>query len=328
MLGNVPRRPTELVDHERGERLAFDVFGYDEQRGALLGDLLEQWQEVFDAANLAFVDEDQRTLEDGLHLLGIRHEIGGQVPSLELQSFDDVQRGFGAFCLLHCDRALGADLFNRAGDELANDRIVVRRDGGDLLLLALALDRSRLRAQHLDDHSHPAVESALEIDGTRAGRDVAHALRHDGVREKRRGGGPVAHGIARPLGGLAEHLRPQLLFRVLQRELLRDGHAVVADDGLRPLLLDEHGARFRPQGHAQGVRKGRGAMEHLLAGVRSEQQVFVRHVSLEFSPAEANSGPCRRGRNSSIPARLSRRRQSRRRGAGRTSGCGSAPDRG
>ena len=38
-------RAAQLVDHEGGQRFAFDVFGDDQQRLADLGDLLEQRQQ-------------------------------------------------------------------------------------------------------------------------------------------------------------------------------------------------------------------------------------------------------------------------------------------
>jgi hypothetical protein len=60
-------RAAQLVDDERRERLALDVLGDDEQRLALLGDLLEQRQQVLHRRDLLLVDEDVGVLEHGLH---------------------------------------------------------------------------------------------------------------------------------------------------------------------------------------------------------------------------------------------------------------------
>ena len=51
-------RAAELVHDERGERLALDVLGDDEQRAALLRDLLEHREQVLHRRDLLVVDED------------------------------------------------------------------------------------------------------------------------------------------------------------------------------------------------------------------------------------------------------------------------------
>ena len=51
-------RAAQLVDDQRRERLAVDVLGDDEERLALLGDLLEQREELLHVRDLLLVDED------------------------------------------------------------------------------------------------------------------------------------------------------------------------------------------------------------------------------------------------------------------------------
>lgn len=50
------------------------------------------------------------------------------------------------------------------------------------------------------------------------------------MREQRRGARAVAHGVARTLGRLPDRLHAEILVSVLELELLRDRHTVVADD--------------------------------------------------------------------------------------------------
>ena len=54
------QRAAELVDHERGQGLALDVFRDDEKGLALLGDLLEKRQEVLHVGDLLLEEEDRR----------------------------------------------------------------------------------------------------------------------------------------------------------------------------------------------------------------------------------------------------------------------------
>ena len=56
-------RSAQLVDDQRRERFAFDVFRDDEQRLLDLHDLLEQRQDVGDRRDLALGDEDVRIVE-------------------------------------------------------------------------------------------------------------------------------------------------------------------------------------------------------------------------------------------------------------------------
>ena len=60
-------RAAELVDHERGEGFAFDVFGDDQQRLAGVDDRFEHGDEVLDAGDLLLVDEDVGVFEHALH---------------------------------------------------------------------------------------------------------------------------------------------------------------------------------------------------------------------------------------------------------------------
>src|SRR5262249_6695142 len=48
----------ELVDDQRGERLAFHVFSYDEQRFAGLHHSLEQRQKVVERRKFLFIDQE------------------------------------------------------------------------------------------------------------------------------------------------------------------------------------------------------------------------------------------------------------------------------
>src|SRR5262249_50629752 len=87
---------TELVDDERRERLALDVLSDDEERAALLGNLLEDRKKVLHRRDLLVVNEDERILEDRFHLLRIGHEIRRDVAAIELHAVDGLERGLEA----------------------------------------------------------------------------------------------------------------------------------------------------------------------------------------------------------------------------------------
>ena len=137
----------QLVDDQRRQRLALDVLGDDQQRSPGLRDLLEQRDHVLQRRQiLSIADQDERILEHGLHLLRVGDEVGRDEAAVELHALDDLERRLGGLRFLDRDDAVAADLLHRVGDELADRRIVVRRDRGDLRLLLARLDRPRHRA--------------------------------------------------------------------------------------------------------------------------------------------------------------------------------------
>ena len=80
-------------------------------------------------------------------------------------------------------------------------------DRGDLRLLKPALDRAGQQLEGVHGCPGASLQPAPEIDGAGARHHVPHAVGEDGVGEDRRGAGAVADGVARTLGGLADHLR-------------------------------------------------------------------------------------------------------------------------
>ena len=111
----------------------------------------------------------------------------------------------------------------------------------------------------------------------RAGRHIAHTLGKHAVSQNCRSAGAVSDEVARLLGGLTEHLGPEILFGTLQLELLRDRHAIVTDDRNSPLLLDEHGLGFWPERQPHGIGELCGATQDFFACRRPEQDLFCGH---------------------------------------------------
>ena len=122
----------ELVDHERGERLALDVLGDHQKRLARLHHGLEQGQDRLKIRELLLVDEDVRAFQLDPHLVGIGDEIRGDVAAVELHAFDHFELGLERLGLLHRDHAVIADLLHGFGDDAADVLIAVGGDGADL----------------------------------------------------------------------------------------------------------------------------------------------------------------------------------------------------
>src|SRR5690606_10287081 len=122
----------QLVDDQRGQSLALDVLGDDDQRLGGLHDSLEHRQHGLQVGELLLVQEDVGVLELGDHLLGVGYEVGREVAAVELHALDDLELGLGGLGFLDGDDALVADLLHRRSDHLADFLLAVGRDGADL----------------------------------------------------------------------------------------------------------------------------------------------------------------------------------------------------
>src|SRR3954464_3104414 len=169
--GDTGEGAAELVDDERGQGLALDVLGDDQQRTAGLDDLLQDGQKVTDGADLLVGDEDVGVLEDALHAVLIRRHVRGDVALVELHALGELEVHAERLTLLDVHDAVLADLLDGVGDDVA-DLLVSGRDGGDAGDLLLALDGLGELADVVDDLVDGDLDAALERDRVRAGRHV------------------------------------------------------------------------------------------------------------------------------------------------------------
>ncbi len=228
------QRAAQLVDHQRGQRLAVDVLGDDQEGLARLGDLLQHGQEVLHVGQLLLVDENEAVLQHGLHALGVGDEVRRQVAAVELHALDHVQRRLHRLRFLDGDDAFLADLLHGLGQDVADDGLAVGADGPDLGDLGLALGRLRLILQVLDDPGHGGVDAALDVHRVVPGGHQLAALGVDRLGQNGRRGGAVA-GDVRGLGrDLLHHLGAHVGQLVFELDLLGDGDAVLGDRGRAP----------------------------------------------------------------------------------------------
>ena len=141
----------------------------------LCDDLLQQRQQLGQRADLAVDDEDVGVLEDRLHALGVGDEVRADVALVELHALGELELEAGGLALLDGDDAVLADLVDRLGDELADER-VLRGDGGDGGDLVVGLHLGGGGEQRLVDGLDGRVDADLEAHRVGAGGDGAQAL--------------------------------------------------------------------------------------------------------------------------------------------------------
>ena len=179
-------------------------------------------------------------------------KYGRDVALVEAHALDEVHLHAEGLALLDGDDAVLADLVDGLGDHLA-DLLVGGRDGGHLGDLLLGVDLLGQALDRVDGGLDAGLDALLQAHRVGAGGHVAQALVHHGPRQHGGRGGAVTGDVVGLLGDFLDQLGADLLVRVLELDLLGDGHAVVGDGGGAPLLLQHDVAALRAERDADGV---------------------------------------------------------------------------
>ena len=110
-----------------------------------------------------------------------------------------------------------------------------------------------LRLDVVDDGLDGLLDAALDGERVGAGGHVAQALAHDDLGEQRGGGGAVTGDVVGLGGDFLDELGAHVLERVLELDLLGDGHAVVGDGRRAELLLEHDVAALGAERDLDGV---------------------------------------------------------------------------
>src|ERR1019366_2264468 len=87
----------QLVDDERGKRLALNVLGHNEERLRGLHYCFQQRKQFLQAGKLLLVDQEIGVIHLYSHLFGVGDEVGRDVTSIELHAFDHFEFSLQGF---------------------------------------------------------------------------------------------------------------------------------------------------------------------------------------------------------------------------------------
>jgi len=257
----------QFVDDERCERLALDVLGDDDKRLRGLDYRFEQRQELLQARQLLFVDQDVGVIHLNAHLVSVGDEIGRDVAAVELHAFNHFELGLQGLRFLDGDHALVADLLHRIGEELADFGIAVRRDRANLRDLLVGRDLLGILLQVLDDRLDGEVDAALEIHRVHTGGDRLGAFLDNGLGKNRCGGRAITGEVRGLRGDFAHHLRAHVLELIFELDLLGDSDAVLGDARCAERLVEHDVAALGTKRHADCVGEDVHAAQHAVARV-------------------------------------------------------------
>ena len=211
-------------------------------------------------------------------------KYGRNVAAVELHTFDHFELGLERLCFLDRDHAFVADPLHRIGNETADLRIAVGRDGADLGDLLVRGDVLGILLEVRDNGFDREVDAALEVHRVHAGGNSLGAFPDDGVSKHGCRGRSVT-GLVGGLGSnLAHHLGAHVLELVLELHLLGDGDAILGDAWRAVGLVQEHVTALGAEGHAHRVGESIDAAQHAVASVDGEFHFFRRHFDFPFVP--------------------------------------------
>jgi len=223
------------------------------------------------------VQQDQRVFQIRNHLLGVGHEIGRQVATVELHPLDDFDLGLHPLVLFDGDDTLVADLLHRVGDLAADERLAVRRDGADLGHFVAVLDRTRRSLDRRDDLGGGQVDAALQVHRVHARCNRLQAFLDDGLRQHGGGGGAVAGLVIGAGSDFLHHLGAHVLELVFQFDFLGDRDTVLGDARGTERFLDDDVTAFRAERHLDSIREDVDAAQHTVAGIGIELDFLGSH---------------------------------------------------
>ena len=189
------KRSAQLVHNERCERFALDVFRNDQQRTTHLGDLFQDRKEVFHRADFLLVNEDEGVLEGTLHTIRVGDEIRREIAAVELHTFDDIQAGLDCLSFLNRDNAVFSDFLHRVGNDVADRRIVVGGNGGNLRD-HVALHRLGQFLELFGGNLNRALNTALHRHRIGTGGNGLHTFAENGLSQNGCSRGAITSNVA------------------------------------------------------------------------------------------------------------------------------------
>ena len=241
------------------------------------GDLFEHREQVLEAADFLFVNQDVSVFELGFHRFRVGDEVRGEIALVELHAFDHFEGGFDGLGFFDGDGAVFADFVHGVGDDFADGGVPVGGNGRDLLDFFLVLDL----LGDLGEVFHGGVDGFLMPRWMPIGLAPAVTYfkpsRIDRFGQNGRGGGAVAGGVAGLAGDFADHLGAHVFIRVFQFDFLGHGHAVLGHGGRAEFFVEHHVAAFGAEGGVDGAAQFFDALQEGLTRGFVEYQLFCCH---------------------------------------------------
>ena len=225
------------------------------------------------------MDQNHRILKLTLTSRRIRHEVRRKVALIKLHPLDILQSRFVRVPALDLNNTISADLVDRFRDQFTDIRVVIRRDGRDLLQIRLALAWSRERVNRFARRLCSLVDATLDMHRIRTSSNNLQALAKDRLSKHRRTSRAVARFISSTLRDLMQHLRAHRFKLRWKLDLLRYRNAVLGHMRTAVRLLNHDMPTRRPHRALDRIGQLINALLHLKKRLVIKHDLFIAHCS-------------------------------------------------
>ena len=273
---------TQVVDHQRCQCFALDVFGNQQQRPSCFGNGFKYGQQIANVADFLVDQHDEGVVEFNLHLFLVIDEVGRQVAAVELHAFYDFQLIFQRFTFLDGNHAVAAHFVHRLGQDLTDIGVPVGRHGGNLTNGLVVVAGLGHFLQLFGGGNHGAINTALEVHRVHAGGDGLVAFADQCLGQHGGGGGAITGHIGGFGRHFFHHLGAHVFEPVLQFDFLGDRNAVLGHTGGAKGFFEYHIAAFRAERYLHGVRQNVYPCQHTLTGVAGKLDGLGTHAAFSL----------------------------------------------
>ena len=244
-LQNAPH----LVDDQSRQGLAVDILSNDQQLLLGLADCLQQRNQRFVGRDLLFVNQNMAVIHLNRNFVLVGDKVRREKPAIKLHAFDDFHRRLAATPLFNRDHAILANLEKRIRQNIANRRIIVARDRGDLLdfLFALGVNRLGLLGNLVANRRDCLADPPRQCHRVKARSDHLQALAENPFRQHRRSRGAVTSHIVGLAGCFLDELHTEVFVRIIQLDVLSHRDTVFGHLGTAPAFVENRVATARAQ---------------------------------------------------------------------------------
>ena len=191
-------------------------------------------------------------IQNGFHLLAVSSHVWGQITSVELHTFYNVQSGSQRLGFLNGDDTVFAHLVHGFRNQSA-DFLVAGGYGSNLCDALLVVYFLCAVLQIIYSNFNGTVDTSLQNHWICTGSDILESFSYDCLCQKGCSGSTVTGHIIGLGGNFFDQLCTHVLYLIFQLDFLCDGHTVIGNQWGSVRLLNQNVSSLRSQCNLNGV---------------------------------------------------------------------------
>ena len=262
---------TQTVYNQSCQRFAIHIFCNNQQRTTGLYCRFEDRQEIFQVGNLLIINQDVRFFHFALHLLRIGNEVSREVTTVELHTFNHTDSSISTLCLFDSDNTVFGNFAHSVCNQLADNGVVVGRNGSNLLNLVIVVTHCfRLAFDRINHFGNSLVDTAFDIHRASTGSHVLQTFGYDSLSQNSSSCSTITCIITGLGSNFLYQLCAGILICVCQLNFFRYRYTIFRDVGSTEFLFDDNVTTFRAEGYFHCICQCVDTFLQLVAGIDIE----------------------------------------------------------